>query len=299
MVSVFVESLKAIHDFALDTITVHDEAGPASVLRNHTQAESSISDQSADRERTDRRYADSESFQNRSSIDNRAASASHKYVATVEDMTDEDTMTDYNCTRRPLPPEDERIIDTGTHGNLDELPFYTLNETVPTTPVTLLDIEATPDRAKCTQPEQQYQEHQKAEWKAGRRQWGRTYTSKAPSSMKLNVDEHRYIGPNAEEQPRRTNTNDISVLAVDDRRDADNIFTRATDPFNEARVRAILDVVQLGDDLTLDERSQVRALIAEYADCFALSVTEVLPVPGAIHTLHVPENATFSKRIHQ
>ena len=294
------ESLKAIHDFALDTVTVHDEAGRASVLRNYSQAESSISDQGADRERTDRRYADSESFQKRSSTDDRAASASHKYVATVDDVTDEDTMADYNRTRRPLPPEDERIIDTGIHGKLDELPFCTLSETLPTTtPATLIDIETTPDRAECTQPERQYQEHQKAEWTAGRRRWGRTFASQKPANTQLNTDNDRYIGPDAEEQPASEDMGELSVFTVVDKDGTDNIFTRVTDPFKPARIQAILDVVQLGDDLTENERSQVRALIAEYADCFALSVTEVLPVPGAIHTLHIPENTTFSKKIHQ
>lgn len=54
--------------------------------------------------------------------------------------------------------------------------------------------------------------------------------------------------------------------------------------------------VQVGDDLTSDEREQVQQLIAE---CSALSVKEVLPVPGVIYKLNVPEKATFSCKIHQ
>jgi hypothetical protein len=81
-------------------------------------------------------------------------------------------------------------------------------------------------------------------------------------------------------------------------RDA-NIFTRKTEPFNPKRVAAILDDITIGTDLTEEQRKEVRTLIAEFADCFALSMSEVLPVPGANHQLNIPEGTTFKTKIHQ
>ncbi|EIW61863.1 uncharacterized protein TRAVEDRAFT_93877, partial [Trametes versicolor FP-101664 SS1] len=76
-------------------------------------------------------------------------------------------------------------------------------------------------------------------------------------------------------------------------------YTRTTEPFKKERVQAIVDAVQIGDDLSAEERARVQQLIREYADCFALSIKEVTPIPGAVHTLNVPPDATFSKRVHQ
>ncbi|KAJ6598727.1 hypothetical protein B0H10DRAFT_2323768, partial [Mycena sp. CBHHK59/15] len=78
-----------------------------------------------------------------------------------------------------------------------------------------------------------------------------------------------------------------------------SIFTRHTDPFNPARVARILDVVEIGDDLTAEERGVVEATIREYADVYALSISEVKAIPGAVHRLHVPEDAKFSTKIQQ
>ena len=78
-----------------------------------------------------------------------------------------------------------------------------------------------------------------------------------------------------------------------------NIFTRATDPFKPARVEEIQRLVTIGDDLTADERAQVQLLITEFADVFALSVSEVKQVDGAIHRLNIEPNAKFSTKVHQ
>ncbi|KAJ7319058.1 hypothetical protein DFH08DRAFT_819493 [Mycena albidolilacea] len=51
------------------------------------------------------------------------------------------------------------------------------------------------------------------------------------------------------------------------------IFTRATDPFNPARVKHILELIQVGNDLTANKKAAVRALITKYADTFALAHT--------------------------
>ncbi|KII90756.1 hypothetical protein PLICRDRAFT_106483 [Plicaturopsis crispa FD-325 SS-3] len=80
--------------------------------------------------------------------------------------------------------------------------------------------------------------------------------------------------------------------------DADHsMFTRTTDPFKAERVAEILRLVTIGPDLSDAQRAVVRDTIAEFADCFALSVSEVMPVPGAEHTINVPPGTTFPKRV--
>jgi hypothetical protein len=81
--------------------------------------------------------------------------------------------------------------------------------------------------------------------------------------------------------------------------DNDNIFTRGTDPFKPARVEEIRRLVKIGDDLTDHERSQVQSLVTEFADVFALSVSEVTQVEGAVHRLNIDPNAKFSTKVHQ
>ena len=78
-----------------------------------------------------------------------------------------------------------------------------------------------------------------------------------------------------------------------------NIFTRHTNPFKEERVKAILSSVELGNDLTEEEQARAQELLKEYADCFALSVSEVRQVPNAVHHLNVPPDAKFSTKVHQ
>ncbi|KIK04873.1 hypothetical protein K443DRAFT_92217, partial [Laccaria amethystina LaAM-08-1] len=81
--------------------------------------------------------------------------------------------------------------------------------------------------------------------------------------------------------------------------DSTNIFTRATKPFNQARIEEIQRLVTIGDDLTDHERSQVQSLISEFADVFALSVSEVKQVDGAVHRLNIDPNTKFSTKVHQ
>jgi hypothetical protein len=76
-------------------------------------------------------------------------------------------------------------------------------------------------------------------------------------------------------------------------------FTRITDPKNPRRVTYIVKLVQIGDDLSLEEREKVKELILQYADIFVCSLSEVLPVPGAEHQLNIPQDATFHTRVHQ
>ncbi|KZP10617.1 hypothetical protein FIBSPDRAFT_757953, partial [Athelia psychrophila] len=77
------------------------------------------------------------------------------------------------------------------------------------------------------------------------------------------------------------------------------LLCRTTDPFNPKRVQAILDLVEIGPDLSASELESVRALVAEYADTFAQSIMEVTPVKGAVHTLNIPPGKTFNKKINQ
>lgn len=76
-------------------------------------------------------------------------------------------------------------------------------------------------------------------------------------------------------------------------------FCRASDPFDPKRVARVLQEVQIGHDLSPSEHRRVEALVSHFADCFALSVSEVLPIPDAVHRLNVPPNQSFPKHVHQ
>ncbi|TFK18539.1 hypothetical protein FA15DRAFT_546809, partial [Coprinopsis marcescibilis] len=76
-------------------------------------------------------------------------------------------------------------------------------------------------------------------------------------------------------------------------------FTRHTEPFKTARVERILREIRLGEDLTKEEQEDVQKLVAEFADCFALSLGEVNAVPGAVHELKIPEGTAFSTKAGQ
>jgi hypothetical protein len=62
-------------------------------------------------------------------------------------------------------------------------------------------------------------------------------------------------------------------------------------------VLRVLKHVSIGSDLSEEQRHRVRSLISELADCFALWVREVLPIPGTVHNIHIPPNVTFPKNI--
>ena len=79
----------------------------------------------------------------------------------------------------------------------------------------------------------------------------------------------------------------------------DAIFTCQTNPFLPARVSKILELVQIGKDITTAQCEEVKSLIAGFTDCFALSLNEVNLIPGAVHKLNVPEDATFRTKIPQ
>lgn len=72
--------------------------------------------------------------------------------------------------------------------------------------------------------------------------------------------------------------------------------TIGKDRFAPERVQQIVDKVQIGPDLTVEQRTEVENLIREFADCFALSVDEVQLVPGAQHRMNIPESVEFPKK---
>ncbi|KAF8225388.1 hypothetical protein L208DRAFT_1505774, partial [Tricholoma matsutake] len=103
-------------------------------------------------------------------------------------------------------------------------------------------------------------------------------------------------------------TEDVQALTSDDYSTGipengtegdENLFMRENNPFQPARVAEVLRQVKIGEDLMMGQRAAVRHLVAEWADVFALSVSEVFPVENTVHTLDIPADATFSRKIHQ
>ncbi|KIM79278.1 hypothetical protein PILCRDRAFT_52296, partial [Piloderma croceum F 1598] len=78
-----------------------------------------------------------------------------------------------------------------------------------------------------------------------------------------------------------------------------SIFTRKSKVFAPARVEAVVAAIRIGDDLSPEEKIIVQDLIKEYADCFALSMSEVYHVPGAVHKIDVPKDKVFNTKVHQ
>lgn len=85
--------------------------------------------------------------------------------------------------------------------------------------------------------------------------------------------------------------------------DASNpsILTRKTDPFLPARVDAIMAELKIGADLNPTEHARVEEVLRSFADCFALSMSEVIAVEGAEHKLNIPkrDSAKFRTNPHQ
>jgi len=82
-------------------------------------------------------------------------------------------------------------------------------------------------------------------------------------------------------------------------KDTANIFTHMTDLFKPACIDEIQRQVVIGDNLTGHEKEQVKALISEFADVFALSVSKIKQVEGTVHQLNIKPDAKFSTKVHQ
>jgi hypothetical protein len=77
------------------------------------------------------------------------------------------------------------------------------------------------------------------------------------------------------------------------------VFTRSSDPFKAERVDTVLAKVKIGDDLSNDQWTDIIQLIHEFANCFALSMSKVTAIPGAMHKLNIPEGAKFKTKVNQ
>ena len=78
-----------------------------------------------------------------------------------------------------------------------------------------------------------------------------------------------------------------------------NTSARVQNTFDEARIDQILKAVEIGPDLTDEQREQVHSLIREYADIFALSLSEVLYVDWYKHKLNIDPDQKFPTKINQ
>ncbi|KAG1823104.1 hypothetical protein EV424DRAFT_1266963, partial [Suillus variegatus] len=78
-------------------------------------------------------------------------------------------------------------------------------------------------------------------------------------------------------------------------------FTRLTSrgPFYPPRVKAIANAVCFGAHLDQEQLQKAQALVIEFADVFALSIREVKPVDFTKFHLQIPQDAIFSRKVHQ
>ena len=90
-----------------------------------------------------------------------------------------------------------------------------------------------------------------------------------------------------------------SEIPTEGLEEATTAFTRQQNPFAQKRVDALLKAIEIGDDVTADQKEAVRSLIAKYADCFALSVREVISAKDATLRLNIPEEAQLPTKTRQ
>ncbi|KIJ45535.1 hypothetical protein M422DRAFT_134926, partial [Sphaerobolus stellatus SS14] len=65
------------------------------------------------------------------------------------------------------------------------------------------------------------------------------------------------------------------------------------------RVGQILKEVTIGDDLLEEQHIRVVNMVTEYADAFALTLSEVLPVDFVTHKLHVNPLTPLPTKVYQ
>ncbi|KAF8805776.1 hypothetical protein BYT27DRAFT_7103759, partial [Phlegmacium glaucopus] len=76
-----------------------------------------------------------------------------------------------------------------------------------------------------------------------------------------------------------------------------SVLTRETHPFKPEQIARIIQEVTIGPDIADKYKAEIHKLLAEYADCFPLSINEVNAIPGAVHKLNIPEGSTFRTKI--
>ena len=96
-----------------------------------------------------------------------------------------------------------------------------------------------------------------------------------------------------------TGDEELAEVNVEALLDNSSLFTHTTHPYKEERVQEVLRLITIGNDLSPEQRKEVRQLIRSYADIFALSVSEVKVANDAVHHLDIPPDTTFSKKVHQ
>ena len=92
---------------------------------------------------------------------------------------------------------------------------------------------------------------------------------------------------------------ELAEVEVEPLKHNSNLFTRMTEPHKPERIQEIQRLVTIGDDLNPEQTKEVRQLVEDFADIFALSVSEVKTVEDAVHHLDIPPDATFSLKVHQ
>ena len=64
-------------------------------------------------------------------------------------------------------------------------------------------------------------------------------------------------------------------------------------------MNAVLAELTIGDDLTQEQHISIENTLRKFANCFALSMSEVTVVAGAKHKLKVPEGTKFKTKVNQ
>jgi hypothetical protein len=100
------------------------------------------------------------------------------------------------------------------------------------------------------------------------------------------------------------NTTHVHVANVVSNQDfaidrGDNTSTQISDPFTSERVDEIIQKIELGPDLTDEQRERIKALVRDYADVFTLSLSEVRVVDWYKHHLNVDPSIKLPIRTSQ
>ena len=99
---------------------------------------------------------------------------------------------------------------------------------------------------------------------------------------------------------------DLKNMATTLKKESENVVAAIEDattpnltklrPSTTERIAKIQEEVTIGPDITPEQREKVHDTLAKYADCFALDLTEVAPIPGAVHKLNIPPESKFNTK---
>ena len=126
-----------------------------------------------------------------------------------------------------------------------------------------------------------------------------THHNNEPTINIASIEVSEPSGPADDQGGELNDTAATTEIMIDSLEKNDNLYTRHTNPWKTERVNEILRQVQIGPDLTDDERRRVLEFISNWADIFALSVNEVKQVDNATHRLDIQPGAKFSTKIGQ